>query len=209
MRHVFWITAAVVSLYAGSAQANTRRQTGFMGQAALGVGYLTMNESANGVQVDVSGLAGATYLALGWNVLPSLAVHATLWGGLAVSPNASVRVGAASVSGSSSSDASLSQGAFGVGVSYTLPALDLRFSGSVGLGLLTATASRGSVTTSASADPGFGLVVGASKHWAITQDWGVGVMANFILQTNSETIAGTSYGITTVGGAAMFSASFH
>ena len=209
MRTLFSMTAAVVALYAGSADAQTRQQTGFMAQAGLGVGFLLMNQSTNGIQLDVSGATGAGYLALGWNVVPSLAVHATFWSGLAISPSASVRVGSGSASVSSSSNTSLSQNAVGVGASYTLPSLDLRFSGSLGIGLLSASSSRGSATATVSADPGFSFVLGASKHWALSPDWGIGVMANFVLQTNAETVLGTSSGITTLGAAVMFSAAYH
>jgi hypothetical protein len=209
MRTLFTVTAAVVALYAGRADAQTRQQTGFMAQAGLGVGFLLMNQSTNGIQLNVSGVTGAGYVALGWNVVPSLAVHATFWNGVAFAPSATVRVGSASATAMSSSSTSLLQNAVGVGASYTLPALDLRFSGSVGLGLLSASTSRGSTTTSVSADPGFAFVLGASKHWALSRDWGIGVMANFVLQTNSETVAGVSYGITTLGAAVMFSAAYH
>lgn len=203
------IVASSVLALSARADAQSRAHQGFMAQAGLGVGFLAMSESAGALEVSVSGVTGAGYLALGGHVIPGLAVHGTLWSAVAFSPSASVRSGGTSVAGSSSSNSSLTQTALGAGVTYTLPALDMSFTGSLGVGLLSVSTTRGRATISVGTDPGFAVMLGFGKHWAVSRDWGLGLLAAFNLQTNSETLSGVTYGITTVGGALMFSATFH
>lgn len=211
MRRALWVSIVVSSVLGLSARADAQSRThqGFMAQAALGVGFLAMSESAGALEVSVSGVTGAGYLAVGGHVIPGLAVHGTLWSAVAFAPSASVRRAGTSVTSSGSSNSSLTQTALGAGVTYTLPALDMSFTGSLGVGLLSVATTSGRTTISVGTDPGFAVMVGFGKHWAVSRDWGIGLLAAFSLQTNSETVSGVSYGITTVGGALMFSVSFH
>lgn len=204
-----WVAVSSVLAVSSRADAQNRTHQGFMAQAALGVGFLAMSESAGALEVSVSGVTGAGYLAVGGHVIPGLAVHGTVWSAVAFSPSASVRRGGTTVTSSGSSNSSLTQTALGAGVTYTLPALDMSFTGSLGVGLLSVSTTSGRTTVSVGTDPGFAVMLGFGKHWAVSRDWGLGLLAAFNVQTNSETVSGATYGITTVGGALMFSATFH
>ncbi len=177
---------------------------GFMARLGLGIGYLNASESTVVGDVSVSGPAITDHVALGGYIVPGFALHGTFWQNVAFNP--SVSAGSLSVT---TSDASLSQAAVGIGATYFITPADSYLSASLGVGTLSASYSRGGTTTTSQTQAGFALNVIVGKQWNVGGDWGLGVSGQFSFQSNSDHTGSTSYDITTLGFGLLFSATYH
>ncbi len=180
-----------------------------MARLCVGAGYLTTSETVGPLSLTVSGAAGAAHIALGANLTPGLSLHGTLWSSIAIAPSASVSTVGTAFTSTTSSSTALSQTAIGVGLTYALLDADVFFTGSLGIGLLSVSTTRGSVTTSTNAGAGFAFNLGVGRHWAVSPDWGLGLMGQFVFQTDTDTVGASDYGISTLGATLFFSAAYH
>lgn len=178
---------------------------GFMARLGLGGGYLSASESTSFGDVTVSGPTFTDHVALGGYIAPGFAIHGTFWQSIAINPS----VSAGGVSGSTS-NASVSQTAFGIGATYFLSPADVFLSASLGIGTLAASHTSGSITSSAQTKIGFALNAIVGKEWGVTPNWGLGLAGQFSYQSNSDDLGGgNSATINTLAFGLLFSATYH
>ena len=202
--------AACLGVVPALASAQDVEHRGLMGRVAVGVGYVGSTASDSSSSMTVAGVSPGFHLAVGAYAIPNLAVHATFWGGAAINP--SVAYTSALGSGSAAtSGASVFAWGLGGGLTYVVAPLNLYFTGSLGVGLLSASSIRAGITTTASASAGFAFILGLGKQWAVGRTWGFGISAQVGWQSNADDHNGTTPGLawSTPQGALLFSVTYH
>jgi hypothetical protein len=111
-------------------------------------------------------------IAVGYVVIPNLAVHATLWGWGLNDPDVSVQ---GAFGGSTLANHGLFQmTAFGAGATYYVMPLNAYVSSSVGLGAFT-----GTDQLDGQSERGLAVDVTAGKEWWINPEWGAGAALSY------------------------------
>lgn len=111
-------------------------------------------------------------IAVGYSLMPNLAVHATLWGWGLNDPDTDVT---GSFGGTTLPNHGIFEmTAFGVGATYFVMPLNAYVSSSIGLGAFT-----GTDDLDGQSERGLAVDVTAGKEWWVNDDWGAGAALSF------------------------------
>lgn len=172
------------ALRPGAARADPTPEgahAGLMIRAAVGLGYVAARGDDS--PLEISGVAFSSHLAVGWYVVPDLAVHATSWSGAAFNPSGTSAAGAPTVSRGNTPSAS----GRGLGITWVFGATDAFASLSAGVATLSLETAASDVAIPARADPGFGLDVMVGRQFAASSGWRFGLGAQGFFQRNGVT----------------------
>jgi hypothetical protein len=187
MKNLFSLSffAVMFSVTGASSEAHADEliHRGFMVRGGLGVGYISTSETVGTESINISGSTAALHLALGGYVAPNFALHATIWGGVAVNP--SLSLGSRSIS---TSNVSLTSTALGIGVTYFIRPNDIFLSASVGFGILSVERSTFAGTLRGKTNAGLSLNLMAGKQFAVTDTFGIGGALQAGWQNNSDDV---------------------
>lgn len=140
----------------------------------LGGGFTSLSETSYGQTVKVSGGDLSLNVAVGFSVIPNLAV----FGNLIIVAMANPTVSVNGVSGSGTTNDSASLAGFGAGVVYYFQPVNLYVSGAVAAIGFDFSDSSGNTTEESEIGIGFQGMVG--KEWLVSPRWGLGVAGEFI-----------------------------
>ncbi|MFO0748370.1 MAG: hypothetical protein U1F43_22310 [Myxococcota bacterium] len=196
------VVALVPCLLSTVARADSAPEThdGFLLRLSLGFGYESWTvDDGFGTQIDITGFGAGTSIGIGGMVAPNLAINADLFASAIASPN----VAQNGVDLGEASDASVSLGAIGVGVTYWLMPVNVYLAGSIGLGQ----ASVKENGSSFDADFGLALDFLVGKEFWVGREWGIGIAGQFIYANvpTNDSEASSSYMAFNV----LFSATFN
>ncbi|MDB4928943.1 MAG: hypothetical protein JWM10_1427 [Myxococcaceae bacterium] len=171
---------------------------GLMIRAALGFGYDAVRGDDSPLQL--SGGAFGTHLAVGWYLVPNLALHGTIWNGLTFNPTGTSPAGRASVSRGNTPAVT----GRGVGVTWVFAPLGAFVSASVGFSTIDLQTTVSDVVVIARADLGVGVDVMVGKQFEVSSGWRFGVGAQGFYHRNNVLSRGeredvTSGGVTLLG----------
>lgn len=111
-------------------------------------------------------------IAVGYTVMPNLAVHATLWGWGLNDP--AVHLTGAFGGTSLANHGLFEMTAFGAGATYYVMPLNAYISSSLGLGAFT-----GTDQLDGQSERGLAVDVTAGKEWWVKEDWGAGAALSY------------------------------
>ena len=207
MRHT-WILAAVL-LTASVASARERRyrggndgrheHDGFYLRLQVGGGYSHANLA--GEDFAVKGGAAAINAEFGGAVARNLILFGKLYGTSASNPD--IEIGDITFE-DRNSDASMNIGALGGGVTYYIMPANVYLSGALSFSQLTV---REEGITRAETDLGGALHLGLGKEWWVSDDWGLGIGAEFAFARIPEQDDIEKWNV--VNGMIFFSATFN
>lgn len=171
---------------------------GLMIRAALGFGYDAVRGDDSALQL--SGGAFGTHLAVGWYLVPTIALHGTIWNGVTFNPTGTSPAGRASVSRGNTPAVT----GRGVGVTWVVAPLGAFVSASVGLSTIDLQTTVSDVVVIARADLGVGVVLMVGKQFEVSSGWRFGVGAQGFFHRNNVLSRGeredvTSGGVTLLG----------
>jgi hypothetical protein len=171
---------------------------GLMIRAAVGFGYDAVRGDDSAL--ELSGGSFGSNLAVGWYLVPNLALHATVWSGLAFNPTGTSPAGRASVSRGNTPSVT----GRGLGITWVYAPLDAFVSASVGLSTIDLQTTVSDVVVVARADLGVGVDLVVGKQFAVSSGWRFGVGLQGFYHRNNVLSRGaredvTSGGVTLLG----------
>ena len=194
--------AALLCLSSGTSTAGgaPRTHDGLFLRLAVGGGHAGSKidvpdtpATPGGAAIDLSGTAGDVDFALGGMVQPNLAIHGTIFGWSVSDPDADIRIGAQSGSGTLNGTATMS--AIGPGMTYYFMPANLYLTGSLGVGKFKLT---GTNSVDGESKSGFAMALGMGKEWWVGNEWGLGLAGGLTYHSIadkdvSENWSGTSF----------------
>jgi hypothetical protein len=180
MRHrttsaVKFILAVVFLAYLApgpAVAASPQEHDKFFMRAAVGLcaGNAQLESSGFKAKLDDPGLD--VNVAVGYAIVPNLAVHATLWGWGLNDPD--VHITGAFGGTSIANHGIFEMIAFGGGATYYVMPINAYVSSSIGVGGFS-----GSDQLDGQSEKGFAVDVTAGKEWWVTDDWGAGAALSY------------------------------
>jgi hypothetical protein len=160
----------------GDLLGTAHRHVGAFFRPDLGAGYIAMSASQNGVDAQISGVAGTFGIAVGGAVSENTILAFHLWDAVATNPTLSL--GGVSTN---NANATVTLIAFGPELSI-YSANNLYFS--VTPSLTRAAFAAGG--TSSDTNWGYGLRAAVGKEWWVSENWGLGVAGHLSLTVNDD-----------------------
>ena len=176
---------------------------GLMIRAAVGVGYDAVRGDDSALAL--AGVALGSHLAVGWYLVPGLALHATIWSGAAFNPTGTSPAGAASVSRDNTPSAT----GRGLGVTWVYAPLDAWASASVGLSAIDLQTTVADVVVVARPELGVGFEVMVGKQFEVAAGWRFGVGAQGFVHRNPVVTGGVREAVTSGGAALLGTLTYH
>lgn len=188
-RRLAALALLLLTLHTRSAHADPPRDAaheGLMIRGALGFGYLALR--GDGTPLQASGGSFVTHVAVGWYVVPNLALHATVWNHLAFNPTGTSVMGAATESRRNTP----SVGGLGLGLTWVFAPVQVFVSASAGLSSLSMENTASDIVVVSRADTGYAFDVMVGKQFGSgTSGWRFGVALEGSLHRNGVTARGT------------------
>lgn len=155
----------------GARGTGVHEHDGFYLRLTLGLGYTHMSASYRGDDMAFKGGATSIGLALGGAASPNLIVYGELWGTAIAKPTTQFNTREGEL------DGTVSAGGLGAGLAYYLESTNVYFSGTFLLESLSAEDNR--TDEKFQSDSGVGGVLSVGKEWWTSDNWGVGLAAQF------------------------------
>jgi hypothetical protein len=165
--------AALTSLAAVPARAGSPEEHDkFFTRASVGIcaGNAELESSGFRAKLDNPGLD--VNIAVGYCLIPNLAVHGTLWGWGLNDPD--VHISGQFGGTTLANHGILQMIAFGGGATYYVMPVNAYVSSSIGMGAFT-----GSDQLDGQSNHGFAVDVTAGKEWWVNADWGAGAAVSY------------------------------
>lgn len=172
---------------------NERRHTGFMFRFELGLGYAAMRLAGPGAKLVLSGLDGMVSFDIGGSIADNLVLHLRLSAISITSPT--LTIGGRSVSTEGRGDVVASSVLIGPALTYYIMPINVYITGALGLARVVLEVDGDEATTKF----GWGLNVDVGKEWWASDDWGLGVGAQFWYSAVHHTEAGTAIDVASAG----------
>jgi hypothetical protein len=207
MKKALLAVAALAAFAAGGvAQAQGRapgvrgfqEHDGFYLRLDAGGGYMGSSASSGGTSMKLSGAAGEFSVAAGGAVTDNFIIAGQLWSVAVSSPTVTIN----GMSGSTS-DSSLGLTGFGVDLTYYFMPTNIYVSATPSIATLSV--SQGGA--SASTKSGFAFRLAVGKEWWVSDNWGLGLNAQYIHSSNPDQGSPFTFGSDWFG--AAFSATFN
>ena len=159
---------AVAPAVAGSPQEHDK----FFTRASVGICAGNAELAASGFRAKLDNPGMDVNVAVGYCVIPNLAVHGTLWGWGLNDPDVHIsgQFGGTTVA----SKGILEMIAFGGGATYYVMPVNAYLSSSIGVGAFS-----GSNQLEGQSNHGFAVDVTAGKEWWLNDDWGAGAAVSY------------------------------
>jgi hypothetical protein len=171
-----------------SAGTGYQEHDGFYLRLTLGAGYGHMKNTYTGTDMAFKGPAGTLGLALGGAVSPNLIVYGELYGMGLNKPTFAVN------GHESEMDGGVSAGGIGAGLAYYVQPINLYFSGTFLLESFTRKYNK--TDTTLDSDSGVGGMLSVGKEWWVSDNWGLGVAAQFHMASIKEKDIDTRWTVT-------------
>jgi hypothetical protein len=184
----------------GAEVSTDHRHLGFYFRPDLGFGYVSMSETASGVDLKISGAAGVFGLHVGGAVQENLILGFHLYDAVITNPTFEAG-GLSSTPGNSSATLV----AFGPELTYYVMPQNLYFSGTLALSKVTVDGlgQKGSTET------GFGARVSLGKEWWVSSHWGLGLVGHLDYASNKDGGGAGAGTLQTLGASLAFSATYN
>jgi hypothetical protein len=170
---------AVVCTFAGGVARAEEKRThdGFYLHLDLGGGGFSSKAEEGGNSAEFSGGAGQFSVAVGYNVVPNLALAGHLWGVSADDPDFElngVKVG--------TDDVRVRVGGVGVNLTYYFMPVNIYLSATPTITVASLKVGAAEFET----DSGFGIRLAAGKEWWVSDSWGIGLNLQYAYSSNDE-----------------------
>jgi hypothetical protein len=182
------VVAASLLAVAGVAQAQgtgVHQHEGFFLQLDLGGGYMQSEFDEGGTDIKFDGGAGEFSVAVGYNVRPGLILGGQYWGSTAMDPDLERNGTSLNLN-----DVTLTLSGIGLNVTYYFMPLNLYIQATPSITMLTA--EFGNIE--AETDTGFGVRFAVGKEWWVSDNWALGLNAQFAFSMNDEDVSGGGSG---------------
>lgn len=124
--------------------------------------------------VDFLGTGGMGDLKIGWAIKENMILHATLITNIVAAPEIKTTLDNHSSSKTMPDQLEISEGMYGIGMTYYLMPYNVFFSGSVGRGKFKVSGSENKADDG-DTNSGFSMQLKIGKEWWILKNWGVGL----------------------------------
>ena len=186
----------------GSRAPGAERHDGFYLRIQLGPGYTRMTSSDGGAgELTIKGSGAGFTLALGGAVAENLIVFGELGGDSASQPSFEVNGNTLG-----NADGSAGVSGIGVGLAYYIMPTNLYLSGAL---LGARLSSRDRANNTSTSDLGVGVDLSLGKEWWVSDNWGLGIAAQFLAAHIKDGSDGTDVTWNALGFALAFSATFN
>jgi hypothetical protein len=161
------VVSSLATMTAAPANATEpQAHDGFFLRASAGISAGNAKLESGGVKFELKDPALDVNIAVGYVVLPNLAVHGTLWGWGLNDPDVDVT---GIIGGSVPNHGIFEMTAFGAGATYYVMPLNAYISSSIGMGAFSGTDQLDGQSTR-----GFAVDITAGKEWWVNPEWGAG-----------------------------------